>query len=296
MAFGQRIQIARSKLASKISSVQVETMPNETKLIHIKQYDQLALKTFIRGLTGHLQSIIRLRNPKTLEEAMNFVTEEENFRYTQNLPQLLTKNVQQKPQQFTRQQNYNVKPNYYHNTPFNQNYNNQHFNSQHFNNFPKPQYSQQSRFPSQPINIQTRKIKQHFPTNRQVFGPPTDVFKPTGKIPDYVPEPMSTTSRNPTVRNSIQSKFQNTNHFRPSGPRNFASEELYQAENHDFSSEQNEIENYNIFQSDHENCEEPSEYFFEENASSNDIPAEYESEFIPQQQNFQDSGPSTSQI
>jgi hypothetical protein len=37
----------------------------------------MALKTFIRGLTGTLQSIIRFRDPKSLETAMNLVVEEQ---------------------------------------------------------------------------------------------------------------------------------------------------------------------------------------------------------------------------
>lgn len=232
LEFGKRIQIARSKLASKISSQSETTMPKETKLIYLKQYDQVALKTFIRGLSGHLQSIVRLRNPASLEIAMHFVTEEENFRYTQNLPQLLTKpnNTMRQQTNIIRNQDqfvYKPRPMSQMNRPtpnFNSNYTS--FN--HNNNFQRPntfQYNSQPRFPSRPINIQPRPVKHHFPTNAQVFGPPRDVFKPTGQRPTNIPEPMSTTSRNPTIRQSIRNRFQ------PSGPKNFVSEELHFHEN-----------------------------------------------------------------
>lgn len=183
--FGQRIQIAKSKLSFKIESTSIETMPLLTKEIHLKQYNQLALKTFIRGLTGNLQTTIRLRNPNSIEQAMNFVTEEENFRYTQNFSQQLLNT--------TKQNNHsnniphvnvfptNERPQYnFSNTQPQQSYNN-------FNHVPNFQQNR-SNFPSQPINIQTRPVKQHFPTARQVFGPPKkpiNVFQPTSKKPDF---------------------------------------------------------------------------------------------------------------
>jgi hypothetical protein len=84
--FGQRIQTVRSQLSAKVNSLSVLEMSDATKTIYLKQYDNMALKTFIRGLTGTLQSIIRLRDPKSLETAMNLVVEEQNFQYTQHPP------------------------------------------------------------------------------------------------------------------------------------------------------------------------------------------------------------------
>lgn len=234
--FGKRIQIARSRLASKISSI--IDMPRQTKEIYLNQYDNLALKTFIRGLPSNLQSIIRLRNPATLEIAMNYVTEEENFRYTQNLPNMLMRSNPPKQQSVIHNQrpqiNYRAPNSTYYTPAFSNNANMSTFsnnrymfpnNSQpnhNFNNFRTPSAPQ--RFPSQPINIQPKFIPRHYPTNLQVFGPPKNVFKPTGQKPTNEPEPMSTTSRNPTIRQSIRNRFQ------PSGPRNFISEELHQIE------------------------------------------------------------------
>lgn len=100
------------------------------------------------------------------------------------------------------------------------------YNNNHNSNFARqniPQFSSQPMFPNQPINVQSRPIK-HFPTNPQVFGKPKNVFQLTGQKPTNEPEPMSTTSRNPTIRQSAR------NQFLRSGRRNFISKELYQIE------------------------------------------------------------------
>lgn len=53
----------------------------------------------------------------------------------------------------------------------------------------------------------------------------------TGQVSNSKPEPMSTTSRNSTVRQPpYQPNYQNNN-FRSNGPRNFVSQELFQIEN-----------------------------------------------------------------
>ncbi|CAG9769485.1 unnamed protein product [Ceutorhynchus assimilis] len=66
---------------------------------------------------------------------------------------------------------------------------------------------------------------QRFPTNSQVFGPPRNVFKPS-EIPTNQlskPEPMSTTSINPSFRT-------NRTIFNNRKPPNFTFEELYNKE------------------------------------------------------------------
>lgn len=258
--FGKRIQIARSRLASKISSLPETEMPKETKIIYLKQYDQLSLKTFIRGLPHSLQSIVRLRSPENLEIAMNYVTEEENFKYTQNLPNLLTRPVSQnhKPVQMTynsrpRPQMTNFRPTFNNNYafarpafPVQPNFN----QANSFRNFRQPE-----RFPSQPIDIRPNlNIKRHYPTNAQVFGPPKNVFKPTGQKPTNEPEPMSISTHIPSVRQSLRNKFL------PSGPRNFVSQELYQIENEQISNAQNYSESFND--------QNTNEYFVDESAQN----------------------------
>lgn len=54
---------------------------NEEKSIHLQNYDKLALKMFIKGFSGQIQTDVRLRNPNSLEKPVSLVTEEENFIY-----------------------------------------------------------------------------------------------------------------------------------------------------------------------------------------------------------------------
>jgi hypothetical protein len=97
LEFGKRIQIVRSKLGSKLNSIPENEMITATKNVFSNQYNKIALKTFIRGLPPQLQSIVRLRNRDSLEHAMTYVTEEENFRYTQNFATLLNNNQRASP-------------------------------------------------------------------------------------------------------------------------------------------------------------------------------------------------------
>nr|CAI5842444.1 unnamed protein product [Callosobruchus analis] len=225
MDFGKRLQVLRSSLAQKLTLSEPSSVIRTAML---KQYEGVCLRAFIRGLPGPLQTIIRLKNPDSLERALTYVVEEQNFQYTQNI-------FKQRPNNF--------------NTP--------RFPSQQlqpFNNNirfqPPVQQSQQTfqsaqNFPSQPIKIQTVPVQRHFPTNREVFGPPknANVFKPTGNPPSNHPQPMSVSTRN-TFRPRAP---QRQNHFRPSGPRNFSSGELFQIDqsNAEYEKEHDNLENSN---------------------------------------------------
>jgi hypothetical protein len=207
-----------------------------TKRVYSNQYNKLALKTFIRGLQPQLQNIIRLRNPDTLEQAMAYVTEEENFRYTQNFASFL--HHQRPPTSFstkTHQKQTTIPSNIHTSYPTSFSphaTNNESYpNSRQFHR--QPAQFTQPQFPRQPINITPSRNppQQKFFTNNQVFGKPKNVFRPTGQQPTGKPEPMSTTSRNPTVKHSYPYN-PNNNHFRPNnGPKNFVSEELHNIEN-----------------------------------------------------------------
>nr|CAI5857003.1 unnamed protein product [Callosobruchus analis] len=152
MDFGKRLQVLRSSLAQKLTLSEPSSVIRTAML---KQYEGVCLRAFIRGLPGPLQTIIRLKNPDSLERALTYVVEEQNFQYTQNI-------FKQRPNNF--------------NTP--------RFPSQQFQPFnnnirfqPPVQQSQQTfqsaqNFPSQPINIQTVPVQRHFPTNREVLDLP----------------------------------------------------------------------------------------------------------------------------
>lgn len=228
LQFGQKVQKLRSAIASKLISLNLPLLERNFKLAN---YDELALKTFIRGLSGRTQDMVRLRNPGNLELAISIVLEEENFTLYQKQNYTATPTasynkvpVQNRPPIVHRPNYQTFSQNFVRQPPFlPSSYVQQQIPSQFLKpQFPKPQ------FPSQPIDVQpsqSQATPQKFLTNKQVFGPPKNVFKPTGNIPPRQYEPMSTTSRNTTVQRS--QNFHNPNYFRSTGPRNFISEELH---------------------------------------------------------------------
>lgn len=77
---------------------------------------------------------------------------------------------------------------------------------------PQQQFQTRPIFPRQPIQMQPRPANQQFFTNRQVFGPPVNVFsRENSHKPTEKPTPMSTTSRIP----SLQSRNFNRNQANP---------------------------------------------------------------------------------
>lgn len=246
--FGRRLQVLRSSLAQRIGSD--TQLDNQTKAIHLRQYDQMSLRTFIRGLPTPLQSIIRLKSPNSLETAITYINEEENFQYSQNL---FKTQVTVPETSVPKQQNASLFPKFQRpppNSRFDRNWGKPFAHSHvfplrtfrgpsQFHNIPEPAkfpgHQGTSDFRSQPIHIQPRQVARNYPTNSQVFGPPKNVFKPTGhpQPSHYQPEPMSTTSRNTSgtdqTMRTVPRPFNNS--YRPNGPPNFIAEELYQIEN-----------------------------------------------------------------
>ncbi|XP_057658512.1 uncharacterized protein LOC130895308 [Diorhabda carinulata] len=74
--FAKRLQVLRSHLVQRTNSFSLAEMPANTKEIYRRQYDQMALKTLIRNLTGLLQHTIRLKNPMFRQQ-----TPQTNFTY-----------------------------------------------------------------------------------------------------------------------------------------------------------------------------------------------------------------------
>lgn len=199
-SFGQRIQKCRSGIASKLKSLNLSCAE---RILQIKNYDDLSLKTFIRGLTGRVQDMVRLRNPDSLEVAISYVLEEENFILSQKQSSVMTHN--NRPPQ---KQNYNNQ-----NTHFQQKYSNQTVRPHNFQNYSNPTQSQnyfRPQFPSQPINIQPRQNMppQKLFSNSEVFGPPRNVFQPTGKPSNFKPEPMSVSTRNTSQKPNFKNYSQ----------------------------------------------------------------------------------------
>lgn len=78
LQFGMRIQDARSLLFSKLDTTIADASEKRIKTAH---YNDFALKTFINGLPYNMQLVVRLREPDSLEKALAYVKEEENFIY-----------------------------------------------------------------------------------------------------------------------------------------------------------------------------------------------------------------------
>ncbi|CAH0562738.1 unnamed protein product [Brassicogethes aeneus] len=112
--------------------------------------------------------------------------------------------------------------------------------------------SVETRWPSQPINIDPRPVKLNFPTNQQVFGKPTQKFwaPKNSHKPRYTPTPMSTQTRltqRPNVpQNTHQTQgnrpFNTSNYFNQ--PRNFHSEELFNNEYSNFLTNEPQEDQY----------------------------------------------------
>lgn len=147
---------------------------------------------------------------------------------------------------------------------FSNNFQNNHNN--YNNNFRA--HSAPQRFPSQPRNIQPKFVQRHYPTSAQVFGFPKNVFKLTGQKPTNEPEPMSTTSRNPTIRQSIRNRFQ------PSGPRNFISKEPHQIDEEPYKNQINNEPQSNEYQSNtnhyYYNTDSPESNYFPNHSNAYD--------------------------
>lgn len=309
--FGSRLQLLRSNVIQRVSND--TNLNREQKLCHISYFDKTALNTFIAGCTGTLKNNMHIKTPKSLEDAIAYVTEFENFErlYGQcNNVFDKPKNNFQNPKHNTNNfgnQNFNS---YNQNNP-NNSFNNQNpqnnFSNYRQNNVPNfnnTNYNHQNHqnkpaWPCQPINIQTRQVPpQRFPTNREVFGPPVNVFKPKpippGQLPK--PEPMSTTSRIPSLNSSrgFSQNSYNRNRMFDRNP-NFNFQELY---SNDCSTEENytdSTENYCDQNTTDYNQDEDTNQYIDNNQYNEYQYTQPGTEEMTQEQNFQDTGPTNQQ-
>lgn len=292
-SFGNRIQLTKSSVIQRVSND--TSLSTEQKICQISHYDKTALNTFIAGCSGQLRNNMYIKKPESLEDAIAFVDEFENFErlygsmQNTNLNQKPNNQSMQRPNQNFRnfqnnpQNNFQNQPNfnnYNRNPNYQQNYNRQ-YNPNYQQN---PNFQSKPVFPSQPIDLPpSRQVPQRFPTNREVFGPPRNVFKPR-PIPPHEqtkPEPMSTTSHVPsTMYSKRNSHIQN---FRPNYQQNpnqnFMFQEVYSDENNydnynDSDYNQYCSQDYNQYYSDENQYDQNNEYFetenFEENQTNND--------------------------
>lgn len=188
-------------------NVQLNNSDENTIKIKNEMFDEQARCTFIAGLKEpHYNYILHL-NPSTLDDCINQCRIFDNLQQHNNYLNFMRNNSHKK--------NYNLnKPQNISNpglrTPFKQ------------NSFPCQPYNSQdnSQFPRGPVQLpMPRSVHNNFPTNRQVFGTQTNVFRPRNNTNFPRPTPMSVSTRNTfTPRNSNQSQIQNRpyNHFQNS--------------------------------------------------------------------------------
>jgi len=260
--FGLRLQDIRSLLFSKIN---VSSDPKELKLLRISEYSNLVLKTFINGLNYQMQLIVRIKSPKTLEEAMSLALEEENFMNYKN------RNFDSKPtpqhQTHTPNQNTNTQQtfrpqfnnhNRYFATPRRQIFNKFPQNPHTFNNNNNPQFRQfHPGYPFRPPQPQQNFNQQPYNNFNNFNNRNQNNFNHNNKRPATSSivrqnnfnrgEPMDTSSGNTVIHNAIQAqgnpKFTLENH----------SNENYQ------SSQENQF-NYHYNDQSHDNSDYTQEY------------------------------------
>lgn len=179
------------------SKIQSETLDNGTKLTLIQQTELTATHNLMSNVPQELRTILIIQDPKDLTTAVNSIT---NYEMINN--QLTYKN------QFSPIN---------HQIPANKHMPHRpRTTSQSF--APQP-----AHFPRQPIQIEQKSnFQRSFPTNRQVFGKPQDVFKPSNNTNFPKPTPMSGVSVQPKRTFGIQNQqLRPTNHPQPSNGRNF---------------------------------------------------------------------------
>lgn len=244
--YGTRLQLLRSQVAQRISNDTNMTLAEKT--CQVSHYDKTALSTFIAGCTGTLRNNLHLKGPASLEDALAYVNQFENF-------EKLYGNLEDKPKTvpkaiFNNNSNYN---NFQPPRPFQSNLNSNLFSSNPWwnrphhpnninypmwnqphssNNFPNQPTSnnpifnnqryfqqkpfQKPNFSNQPINIQQLQAPpRRLPTNSETFRSATNVFQPRN-TPSHLlprPTPMSINSRNTFA--SQQPRQSNLQHRQP---------------------------------------------------------------------------------
>lgn len=234
--FLERLKITKMRLNLKINS-DPEIAP-ATKMVLIDQNEITAITVLISNSNTELRTLLLLKNPRSIDEATALVINHSLLEQQVNLRHFHQPNHKNQHNHNPSHSNYSPR-----NHPRNQpQYRPIQYQTQNYPNFyqrPNNSYNnpfniQKTPFPSQPINIQSREVPQRYPTNEQVFGKTINAFSPNNSHkPTNKTEPMSTSSRLPSTKNSNQPQ-RPYNHFQNRYPNNrklpFAFEELTNVE------------------------------------------------------------------
>lgn len=232
--FLSRISHMKSRVEIKINAER--DINYERKRILMEQNEGNSIDILLANVDEKTRTILDIKVPKTFTEASDIISrlyyndQRINSLNPENKVKTKTNFIPHKPH--NQNSNYFLPQNSYY-KPRN-NFRSNFGNNFHRSNFPHSNFSYQPgpykpSFPSQPINMQPRQIQRHYPTNEQVFGKPKNVFDPkNAPRNESKPEPMSTTSRNP----SFNQKFNNNSFIPRNNHRtpNFTFEELYNLE------------------------------------------------------------------
>lgn len=196
--------------STMVNHVTIHEANKDIILSKQKLYGDLCLTTFLSGLREPIGSTIRAMRPSTLLEAFNLCLQEQNISYGRT-------HIYRQKTQYPTFQNTPKQPQNFTHTQFKRNHTQTRTShpqqTYRFNN-PHPAFQQQrsnpSMFRSNPTITQNQTAPQ-FPRN-----PATTQYKPT---------PMDISSGN-----TIRRPPQQNNYFRPTGPPNFSSKELFNTE------------------------------------------------------------------
>lgn len=246
------------------AKIQCEVADQNAKLILISQVEQTSVLILTANSPQTLKTMLMLQRPNKLDDAYS---------------QVLNYNMIESQVNFTNNTTL-------FNTSFNTNPTLQAQSTTKFlhPHIPPMAFPQQQKFPSQPIQMQSRPTQRHYPTNSQVFGNQKTVFAPQNinKPRAQQPTPMSISTGGPSRITQQKQSF-----FKPSGARNFISEELTNVETY---TDPTNVEFYPAEQShdsDYSQTDFPSEEYtysqnFENVPINQDLSSGYESEqFTP---------------
>lgn len=262
--FGMRCQDARSLIISKLNTLDIT---REEKIIRIQNYDDLALKTYIRSLPGQIQNNVRLRYPDSLEKAMSLVIEEENFLYSQNRSNALNSQSHFRPIQRI--------------IPIKQNPKIQNFPQVHMpprpifqNNFPRPIFpnTQMPFRSSNNLPIQNSQMlwkpNNNFPVQKHSYF--LQNANPNLRNPQQIPNQNQNRNSQSAIKKFVPEPMDTSSSNTRQQPRKtFTSTELYlQGIDENCENQDNAYEN-NFYENQYYNNSEYPEYYQEQEVNFN---------------------------
>ena len=254
----QQFYIRCQDMKSLLLSNLAVTEPNEgIRIVKRNMFDNLTLKSFLSGLREPLGSIIRSRNPQTLEAAQAQILNEENILYVKNRTNYLIQNK-------SRELKSNNSPMHFINrnaTQHSSNHQPSHPNQgrTQFHSRPQPQMQRihqqntgqrniSNRFPRQPIYHQVPTMpnyQQNYPQNLQQNQYPNlnqnpnprnfqrNVFAPNPNARHNFPRPIAMETQ--TIRNQVvpmdTQTARPTQNSNQNQRRKYTFEELYHNDN-----------------------------------------------------------------